>query len=138
MRVFIYSALLGILALGCSEPGSQEFGPSTPPLPGPSTPEPILYSVSAGDVIAAPDGADGVVFDIVLAVTHAGREVEGAAVYLWASAGVLSGTEFRSGTHGWVAVTWRVAAGNRAILSACAVPLLQDPCLPTVVVRRDT
>ncbi len=138
MRIFASPALLCFLALGCSDPAAQGFGPPPPPPPGPSIPDPILYRVSAEDVKATPDGPDGVLFDIVLAVTHEGTGVEAATVYLWASTGVLLETELQSGRHGRITITWRVAGGNRAILSACAVPPLQDPCLPTVVVRRDT
>ncbi len=137
MRTLTSTALLCFLAFGCSDPAVQEFGRAAPPFPGPSIPDPILYSVSAEEVKATP-GIDLVVFDIVLAVTHEGTQVQGASVYLWASTGMLPGTEFQSGMRGWVTITWRVPVGNRAILSACAVPPLQDPCLPTVVVRRDT
>ncbi len=137
MRTLTSTALLCFLAFGCSDPAVQEFGRAAPPFPGPSIPDPILYSVSAEEVKATP-GVDLVVFDIVLAVTHEGNRVGGASVYLWASTGMLPGTEFQSGMRGWVTITWRVPVGNRAILSACAVPRLQDPCLPTVVVRRDT
>ena len=138
MRTLISPALLCFLALGCSDPAAQGFGP--PPLPprGPTIPGPVLYRVSAEDVKATPDGPDGVLFDIVLAVTHEGTGIRAATVYLWASTGILSDTNLQSGRHGRVTITWRVAAGNRVILSACAVPPLQDPCLPTVVVRRDT
>ena len=138
MRTLVSPALLCCLALGCSDPAAQGFGPPPPRPPGPSIPDPVLYRVSAEDVKATPDGPDGVLFDIVLAVTHEGAGVEAAVVHLWASTGVLSGTELQSGRHGRVTITWRVAVGNRAILSACAVPPIQDPCLPTVVVRRDT
>jgi len=137
MRTLTPTALLFFLAFGCSDSAVQEFGRAAPPFPGPSIPDPILYSVSAEEVKATP-GVDLVVFDIVLAVTHEGNRVGGASVYLWASTGMLPGTEFQSGMRGWVTITWRVPVGNRAILSACAVPPLQDPCLPTVVVRRDT
>ena len=137
MRTLTSAALLCFLAFGCSDPAAQEFGRAAPPFPGPTNPDPILYSVSAKDVTATP-GPDLVVFDIVLAVTHEGNQIEGASVYLWVSTGVLSGTELQSGIRGWVTITWRVPVGNRAILSACAVPPFQDPCLPTVVVRRDT
>lgn len=138
MRTVISPALLCFLALGCNDPVAQGFGPPPPPPPVPSTPDPILYRVSAEDVKATPDGPDRVLFDIVLAVTHEGTGVEAASVYLWASIGFLSDTELQSGRRGRVTITWRVALGNRAILSACAVPPLQDPCLPTVVLRRDT
>lgn len=138
MRTLISPVLLCFLALGCNDPATQGFGRPPPPPPVPSTPDPILYRVSAQDVKATPDGPDRVLFDIVLAVTHEGNGVEAASVYLWASTGILSETEPQPGRHGRVTITWRVALGNRAILSACAVPLLQDPCLPTVVVRRDT
>lgn len=138
MRTLISPTLLCFLALGCNDPASQGFGRPPRPPPGPSVPNPVLYQVSAQEVKATPDGPDWVLFDIVLAVTHEGNRVEGASVYLWASTGILPGTELRSGSRGGVTLTWRVAVGNRAILSACAVPPLQDPCLPTVVVRRDT
>ena len=131
------TALLFFLAFGCSDPAVQEFGRAAPPLPGPTSPDPILYHVSAKEVKATP-GVDLVVFDIVLAVTHEGNQVEGASVYLWISTGILQGTEVQSGMGGLVTIAWQVPSGNRAILSACAVPRLQDPCLPTVVVRRDT
>ncbi len=137
MRTLTSTALLCFLAFGCSDPAVQEFGRAAPPFPGPSIPDPILYSVSAEDVTATP-GPDVVVFDIVLVVTREGNLIEGASVYLWVSTGILPGTELQSRLGGLVTITWRVPVGNRAILSACAVPRLQDPCLPTVVVRRDT
>ena len=137
MRTLTSTALLCFLAFGCSDPAVQEFGRAAPPFPGPSIPDPILYSVSAEDVTATP-GPDVVDFDIVLVVTHEGNLIEGASVYLWVSTGILSGSELQSRLGGLVTITWRVPVGNRAILSACAVPSLQDPCLPTVVVRRDT
>ncbi len=137
MRTLTSTALLFFLAFGCSDPAVQEFGRAAPPLPGPSIPDPILYSVSAEDVTATP-GPDVVVFDIVLVVTHEGTLIEGASVYLRVSTGVLPATELQSGMGGLVTIAWQVPSGNRAILSACAVPPLQDPCLPTVVVRRNT
>ena len=131
-------ALLVLLCVGCHEPNVQPFGPSELPVPDPPEPRAILYQVTTAAVATETAGTI-VRFRVTLQVSNNEYTVAGASVYLWVSAGTIQGPEkTNSDLAGRVELVWEAPRQSRVILSACATQSGAPPCLPKVVMRRDT
>ena len=138
MRNVLTPLVLVLPLVACHEPNVQPFGPTDRPPPIPPEPEPILYQVTTRAVATEP--ADTLVrFLVTLQVSHNENPVSGASVYLWVSAGTIAGSgKTSSDQSGQVEVVWDAPQQTRVILSACATQSVAPPCMPTVVMRRDT
>jgi hypothetical protein len=138
MRNILAPFLLILPMVACREPKVQPFGPPEPPTPAAPQPTPTLYRVEASELGSEPVG-NSVRLHIMLEVTNDTRPVAGASVYLWGSTGTLAGSgKTASDPTGKVELLWDVPVQTRAILSACATQPAAPPCMPTVIMRRDT